>query len=90
MGVALAVFGFGTLAAMQVNGISVHSLNAYVDQGTCWAVINKATPIQEPAQFCTDFNLHFGAVFSGFWLMFGGVINWFAWRRASWLDATRS
>lgn len=51
VGAAMAIFGFGTLASMQVTGSAVHSLNAYVDQGTCWAVINKAAPIQEQALF---------------------------------------
>lgn len=82
-GIALVFFGANMPSAVSLSGQPAHHINAYVEQGTCWAVFNKDAPIEMPADFCTSFNERFGAFFSGGWFFLTGLVSSQAWRRSS-------
>jgi hypothetical protein len=80
-GIAGIAFGFaGVLPDSSPSGEPVRHLNAYFENGLCYATFNKNDAIRMPAEFCRDFETHFSTAFSGFWLLFSAVLNWAAWR----------
>ena len=50
-GIALAVFGFNMPSLLSASGQPAHHINAYFEQGRCWAVLNKDGPTEMPDDF---------------------------------------
>lgn len=83
-GIGSIVSGFsGAMADVSQSGEHVHHLNAYFENGSCYAIFNKDSAIQMPPEFCRHFAIHLASVFCGFWLLFSAAINWASWKYQS-------
>lgn len=77
IGVVVIIYGVsGSMPATSPIGKSLRHLNAYLEDGKCYAVFNRDKAVEMPIDFCDNFNLHFSAVFCGSWLFVSALLYW--------------
>lgn len=80
-GAACIAFGFSSVSPdTSPSGEAVHHLNAYFENGRCYAIFNKDAAVGMPDEFCKKSQADFATVFCGFWLAFSAVLNWASWK----------